>query len=250
MYHLIFLSHMSRNIIESSRTELEWMSETLTRPFYNNQHNPFHLPFLKVLHDARSMEKKFPGPKLVLCSDVSLNYGLSKELLLKYGGDPRCRIIFMDHLGLQLSTPTTTTTALTLAQELKMKSQAGPVLATINIPTRIELTGKELTEYRRKQEKRRLELEEENQRKKRQQELSQFATDVQDDNLGEDDDEETSGSKPASKVTTRTNNTILAKLLANKFTQFSNTDPILYLDEFGASVDDLEFKDIQPAEAR
>ena len=34
------------------------------------------------------------GPKVVLCSDASMSCGLSKELLLRWGGDPRCRVIF------------------------------------------------------------------------------------------------------------------------------------------------------------
>lgn len=45
---------------------------------------------------VRELERSYPGPKVVLATDSSLSCGLSKALLLRWGGDPRCRVIFID----------------------------------------------------------------------------------------------------------------------------------------------------------
>ena len=37
LYHLVFLSHMATNIPEFARTQLEWMSDSLSRSFYNGE---------------------------------------------------------------------------------------------------------------------------------------------------------------------------------------------------------------------
>ena len=36
------------------------------------------------------------SPQVVFSTDASLSCGLSKALLLRWGGDPRCRVIFTD----------------------------------------------------------------------------------------------------------------------------------------------------------
>ena len=43
MYHLVFLSHLSYNIMEYARSQLEWMSDSLAKQFYNGKPNPFDL---------------------------------------------------------------------------------------------------------------------------------------------------------------------------------------------------------------
>ena len=43
LYHLMFLSHMARNVPEFAKMQLEWMSDSLARGFYNGKPNPFEL---------------------------------------------------------------------------------------------------------------------------------------------------------------------------------------------------------------
>ena len=93
MYHLIFLSPMVHNVMEFCQSQLEWMSDSLSRSFYNGKPNPFDLPLLKVCTSVREMEKLYSGPKVVIATDSSLNCGCGKELLLKWGGDPRYSIV-------------------------------------------------------------------------------------------------------------------------------------------------------------
>jgi cleavage and polyadenylation specificity factor subunit 2 len=161
LYHLVFLSHMAKNVPEFARMQLEWMSDSLGRGFYNGKPNPFDLPQIRFATNLREIERFCPGPKTVLATDGSLSSGLAKELLLKWGGDPRCRVVFVDS-----SDPGS------LAAELRQKASAPPVIATITRPLRVELVGVELLAYRAEQEKQRRAREEALQRKRRQEELA------------------------------------------------------------------------------
>lgn len=167
LYHLVFLSHMAKNVPEFARMQLEWMSDSLSRGFYNGKPNPFDLPQIRFATSLKEIERFCPGPKVVLATDANLSSGLSKELLLKWGGDPRCRVIFVDG-----SDPGS------LAAELRQKYTAPPVIATITRPVRVELTGAELAQYRLEQEKQRKLKEEALQRKRRQDELSMVSNTV------------------------------------------------------------------------
>ena len=50
LYHLMFLSHMARNVPEFAKMQLEWMSDSLARGFYNGKPNPFELVRCKYLY--------------------------------------------------------------------------------------------------------------------------------------------------------------------------------------------------------
>lgn len=43
LYHLVCLTHMALNIPEFAKMQLEWMSDSLARGFYNGKPNPFEL---------------------------------------------------------------------------------------------------------------------------------------------------------------------------------------------------------------
>jgi len=152
---------MSHNIIEFSQMLLEYMSDVLSREFYNGKPNPFDLPPLRVVTTVKEIDKRYPGPKIVLASDMSLSCGLSKELLLKWGGDPRSRIVFTD-----ISEPGS------LAEEIRRKVDSPPIIVSITKPVKVELSGEELVEYRMEMEKLRKLKEDYLQRKRRQEELS------------------------------------------------------------------------------
>ena len=128
--------------------------------------NPFELPPVHWVSSVRQMDRVVPnGPKVVLATDSCLSSGLSKELLLSWGGDPRCCVVFVDHAD-----------SGSLAAELKARYGSPPIIATITKPVRVELTGSELDSYRVEQEKQRRMKEESFQRKRRQQELTKVDT--------------------------------------------------------------------------
>lgn len=174
LYQLFFLSHMSKNLPEFAQMQLEWMSDALSKQFYNGKPNPFELPQVKFITSSREIEK-FPGPKVVLATDSSLSYGLAKEVLLMWGGDPRCRVIFTDigSNGGNSSGDTSSGQIPSLALEIIEKYSTPPIICTITRPLKVELVGEELLEYQKEMEKVRKEQEEELQKKRRRDELSQ-----------------------------------------------------------------------------
>ena len=161
LYHLVFLSHMAYNTPEFARMQLEWMSDSLSKSFYNGKPNPFDLPPVRCVTSIRDLEKKYIGPKLVFVTDANLSCGLSKELLLKWGGDPRCKVIFTDNYLDPGS----------LAHEIRQQYMNPPIIVTVAKPVNVELVGEELLEFRREVEKQKRIKEELLQRKRRQDEL-------------------------------------------------------------------------------
>jgi hypothetical protein len=147
---------------------------------------------------VRDLERSYPGPKVVLATDTSLSCGLAKALLLRWGGDPRCKVIFTDpseYEALPLpgasSASTLTTEALrklrlssevttsethdnthTLTARLRAQCMTPPVLATVTKPQRVMLAGDELEVYQREQDRAKRVREEEEQRKRREDELA------------------------------------------------------------------------------
>jgi cleavage and polyadenylation specificity factor subunit 2 len=136
LYNLVFLSHMSHNVVEFAKSQLEWMADTLSKPFFNARPNPFDLPAVKLFASVREMERQCPGPKLVFATDASLSCGLSKELLLRWGGDPRCKLIFID-----------TADPGTLAAEIQQQMMSPPIIVTVTRPQKVELVGEELNKF-------------------------------------------------------------------------------------------------------
>ncbi len=166
-YHLIFLSHMAHNVLEYAQSQLEWMSDSLTKEFYDGKANPFELKRVKVVTSTSQLDRHFPGPKVVIATDPSLSYGLSKEILLRWGGDPRCKIIFTDYLD-----NSSKGSEQSLAAKLLELSANKPIIVSVEKPTRVDLAGQELIDYKQELERQRRAKEEEMQRKRRQEDLS------------------------------------------------------------------------------
>ncbi|KAJ1430040.1 beta-lactamase-like protein [Ochromonadaceae sp. CCMP2298] len=255
LYHLVFLSHMARNVPEFARMQLEWMSDSLIRNFYNGKPNPFDLPQVRFASSMREVDRHCPGPKVILATDACLSSGLSKEALLRLGGDPRCRVLFFD-----------SSDACSLSADLRAKYATPPVIATLSRPERVELVGVELAQHRLEQERARRAREEQLQRKRRQEELSMF--NVEGDLVDDEDDAQmetrtldANGLPQGAPSTPRTPRTPadgskksrvdnVRKFLEPNFLMFESREPALTVDEYGASIDDLNFKDITTIEAR
>ena len=79
----LFLSHCSP-------LSLSFTHFIITQTLY------LQLAPVRLVTSVRELERSYPGPKVVLATDSSLSCGLSKALLLRWGGDPRCRVVFID----------------------------------------------------------------------------------------------------------------------------------------------------------
>jgi cleavage and polyadenylation specificity factor subunit 2 len=82
LYHLCFLSPMGKNVLEFAKSQLEWMSESISRGFYVGKPNPFALPNLNVCTTIKEILLLGTGPKvsglfldtltLSVCADLRL----------------------------------------------------------------------------------------------------------------------------------------------------------------------------------
>lgn len=68
LYHLVLLSPMGLNVVEFARSELEWMSESLSKDFYLGKPNPFSFPQMHIFSSLKQMSQLGPGPKV--CTDA------------------------------------------------------------------------------------------------------------------------------------------------------------------------------------
>lgn len=242
LYHLIFLSHMSRNVLECARTQLEWTSDSLTRSFYNGKPNPFELPAVKCITNVQTMDRKFHGPKVVFATDAALSHGQGKEVLLRWGGDPRCLVIF----------PPDTSPSNSLAAQLRQLSQNPPVIASVQHPVKEELVGAELAAFRVEQERQRRAEDEERQRKRRQAEIAQL-TATQKEIIREEEDEEEDGhayKKARQGKSGKAAANAIWSVLQPNLQVFERKEDVQTMDEYGLSIDDLRFQDIQSTEVR
>lgn len=177
--HIVFLSPMSYNLIELIQCQLEWMTDSICTKFYNGAPNPFNIPSLKIATSIRELEKLYPGPKVVLSTDISLQAGCAKELLLRWGGNPLNRIIFLD-----------TPDKGTLGQAILDKStSSSAIVLNVSQPLRVELIGDERAAFIASLEEKRRLREEEATKRIRENELAALsASEVVNDDDEDDDD--------------------------------------------------------------
>jgi Cft2 family RNA processing exonuclease len=126
---------MSSHIVDYARSQLEWMKDTLSKSFYNEKPNPFALPNVTIIQTMKELNA-INGPKIVLCTDASFNCGLSKDLLLKWSGDKRNKVIFTDYPDRR-----------SLAFTLLAQSFTPPVIVQVTHPERVMISGDELLQY-------------------------------------------------------------------------------------------------------
>ena len=263
--HLVFLSPMAHNILEYARSQLEWMTDSLSGQFFNGKANPFELPPLQIATSVRELEKSFPGPKVVIATDGALACGLAKELLLRWGGNPLCRVLFVDYPD--QDTP---------AAELRAQMSSASKVVNLTRPQKVELVGDELLEFRREAEEKRRLKEEAIQKKLREHELAMLTavkgTEEDTDDEEEDEEEEQGieeGMEGAMEVeeedeseeaaaarqerdekrkekerkkssSARQTRSRIAKFAQPLFTMFETFEKNLSSDEYGASLDDLK----------
>ncbi|CAI2180410.1 19114_t:CDS:2 [Funneliformis geosporum] len=94
-YPLIFLSHQSYNTIKYAKSMLEWMSDAINRQFDNKRENPFEFRYLRLCTRYKELSK-YPGPKVVIASNVSLETGYARDLFLEWGTSPDNAVILTD----------------------------------------------------------------------------------------------------------------------------------------------------------
>jgi Cft2 family RNA processing exonuclease len=163
LYKLVFLSPMAKNVFDFVQSQLEWMSASLSHEFYMGQPNPFELPYVNSACSISDIIALGSTPKVVIATGPSLDNGLSKELLLLWGGDPRCKVIFTD--------PLVASDSSTLTGKIISQIDSPPIVVDVNKPKQVKLSGNELVQYIQKVEANRKEAENLRTSKQEQEEL-------------------------------------------------------------------------------
>ncbi|XP_055042237.1 cleavage and polyadenylation specificity factor subunit 2 [Misgurnus anguillicaudatus] len=137
VYSLALLNNVSYNVVEFSKSQVEWMSDKLMRCFEDKRNNPFQFRHLSLCHGLSDLSR-VPSPKVVLCSQPDLESGFSRELFIQWCQDPKNSVIL-----------TYRTTPGTLARYLI--DNPGEKRIDLEIRKRCRLEGRELEEYLEKE---------------------------------------------------------------------------------------------------
>ncbi|ELK36959.1 Cleavage and polyadenylation specificity factor subunit 2 [Myotis davidii] len=143
VYSLALLNNVSYNVVEFSKSQVEWMSDKLMRCFEDKRNNPFQFRHLSLCHGLSDLAR-VPSPKVVLASQPDLECGFSRDLFIQWCEDPKNSIIL-----------TYRTTPGTLARFLIDNPLPHPSpslhfaekVTEIELRKRVKLEGKELEEY-------------------------------------------------------------------------------------------------------
>ncbi|XP_008395681.1 cleavage and polyadenylation specificity factor subunit 2 [Poecilia reticulata] len=133
VYPLALLNNVSYNVVEFSKSQVEWMSDKLMRCFEDKRNNPFQFRHLNLCHSLADLAR-VPSPKVVLCSQPDLESGFSRELFTQWCQNAKNSIIL-----------TYRTTPGTLARYLI--DNPGEKMLDLEVRKRVKLEGKELDEY-------------------------------------------------------------------------------------------------------
>ncbi|XP_072930180.1 probable cleavage and polyadenylation specificity factor subunit 2 [Epargyreus clarus] len=136
-YSLLLLSNVSYNVVEFAKSQIEWMSDKLTRAFEGARSNPFALRHLQLCHSVIEVTRT-PGPKVVLASFPDLETGFARDLFLLWAPYPQNSIVL-----------TARTSPGTLARDLIEKG--GDRTIELTVSKRVRLEGEELEEFLQQQ---------------------------------------------------------------------------------------------------
>lgn len=136
-YSLALVNNVASKMIDITMSTIEWMSENILREFENSRDNPFKFRNLQLKQHLSDLEH-LPQPITVLATQPDLESGFAKDLFAIWSRDPKNSIIFTQRPG-----PNTLG-----YQVLNTPSR----MIQVEIWQRIELTGEELEEYKRKEE--------------------------------------------------------------------------------------------------
>jgi len=138
-YSLALVNNVAAKMIDITMSTIEWMNDSILKEFEASRDNPFKFKHLQLSQQLSDLEY-LPQPMTVLASQPDLESGFAKDLFAIWSRDPKNSIIFTQRPGVN-----------TLGyQVLNTPSR----VIQVEIWQRIELTGDELEEYKKKEEER------------------------------------------------------------------------------------------------
>jgi cleavage and polyadenylation specificity factor subunit 2 len=97
-YNLCWVGPMAQNTLEFARSQLEWMAAPLVAQFDSQRGHPYALKNVSICSSMSELEAAIANgnPSCVLASGLSLDCGMSRDLLLKWADNPDHALIFTD----------------------------------------------------------------------------------------------------------------------------------------------------------
>ncbi|KAG0172138.1 cleavage and polyadenylation specificity factor subunit 2 [Apophysomyces sp. BC1034] len=82
-YPLIMLTNTSYHTAHFAKSMLEWMGDDLTKKFSQTRENPYEFKYLRLCHKIEDLDN-YPGPKVVIASNNSLETGFARQVFLRW----------------------------------------------------------------------------------------------------------------------------------------------------------------------
>ncbi|KAL3313093.1 hypothetical protein Ciccas_008309 [Cichlidogyrus casuarinus] len=82
-YGLAMLSNVSFNVVDFSKTMIEWMSDKMMKTFEDQRVNPFAFRHMQLCHTLDQLDL-VPEPKVVLASLDHLQFGFARQLFAEW----------------------------------------------------------------------------------------------------------------------------------------------------------------------
>uniref|UniRef100_A0A915EET8 Cleavage and polyadenylation specificity factor subunit 2 n=1 Tax=Ditylenchus dipsaci TaxID=166011 RepID=A0A915EET8_9BILA len=141
-YNLVMLSNVASSVIESAKSQVEWMSDKILRIFEMGRHNPFQFRFVKFCHTLTDLNR-VRSPKVVLVSGLDMESGFSRELFLKWCSDTKNMVIVTGRSG-----DRTLGSRLIRIADAREKKRPISNSITLEVKKRVPLDGTKLEEFR------------------------------------------------------------------------------------------------------
>ena len=93
-YPIVLVTNVAHNTLEFARSQLEWMSDSVSKAFEQARDNAFTCRYVHLCHSLAEVDSLPPGPKVVLSSMPTLDFGPARELFSRWAPDSRNAIVF------------------------------------------------------------------------------------------------------------------------------------------------------------
>ncbi|KAF9958865.1 cleavage and polyadenylation specificity factor subunit 2 [Mortierella alpina] len=94
---LILLTNFSYRTAHFATSMMEWMGDTVRSQLTDTRENPFQFKYLRLCQRLSDLDK-YPGPKVVLASNLSMETGFARDVFLKmdWSQNPRNTLILTE----------------------------------------------------------------------------------------------------------------------------------------------------------
>ncbi|KAL5727474.1 hypothetical protein ACHQM5_000666 [Ranunculus cassubicifolius] len=137
-YPIFFLTYVASSTIDYIKRALEWMSDQIAKTFEHTRDDPFLLKHVQLILNKTELENVPDGPKVVLASMASLEFGFSHDIFVDWATDAKNLVVFTERGQFG-----------TLARNLQ--ADPPPKAVKVTMSKRVPLEGEELKAYEEEQ---------------------------------------------------------------------------------------------------